>query len=194
MAEPLPTEPISVVIEDEDNSVRTDPATGTIETDTPDGGVIVQLDAHRQKEDDDDEDDWFENLVDDIGDGELGRIANDLMDGITADDESRKEHLAIRARGIDLLGIKLNEPSSSVGSSSSAVEGLSTVTNPLLLEGVLKGWANAQAELLPANGACKIHDDLMDAIKEIERLRAICGKAEVGESFLELKSGLKLAK
>jgi hypothetical protein len=32
------------------------------------------------------------------------------------------------------------------------------VTNPLLLEACLKAWANAQAELLPADGPCKIED------------------------------------
>jgi hypothetical protein len=44
------------------------------------------------------------------------------------------------------------------GDGAAAVDGQSVVTNPLLLEAILKGWANAQAELLPAEGPCKIAD------------------------------------
>ena len=60
---------------------------------------------------------------------------------------------------MDLLGLELKEPKASVGESSSAAEGLSTVTNPLLLETCLRAWANAQAELLPASGPVKVKDD-----------------------------------
>jgi hypothetical protein len=48
------------------------------------------------------------------------------------------------------LGLKLEDPS--VGDGSAAVDGQSVVTNPLLLEAILKGWANAQAELLAGRG------------------------------------------
>ena len=55
-----------------------------------------------------------------------------------------------------LLGLELKEPRATVGDTSAAVEGQSTVTNPLLLEACLKGWANAQAELLPSDGPVKV--------------------------------------
>src|SRR5262249_39318450 len=42
---------------------------------------------------------------------------------------------------------------------SSAMEGISSVTNPLLLEACLKGWANARSELLPADGPVKVEVD-----------------------------------
>ena len=38
------------------------------------------------------------------------------------------------------------------------MDGMSSVTNPLLLEGCLKGWANTVGELLPAEGPCKVQD------------------------------------
>ena len=76
---------------------------------------------------------------------------------------------------LGLLGLELKEPRATVGDTSAAVEGQSTVTNPLLLEACLKGWANAQAELLPSDGPVKVankddkaiesEDDLADAFE-----------------------------
>jgi hypothetical protein len=156
-------DPIVVHIEEDDDSVRVDPVTGSVETDQPDGGVVVQLRDHPPAKDDG-EDQWFANLADSkisahISANELSKIANDLCDAIAEDDRSRANHLAVRARGLDLLGLKLEEPKSSVGDASSSAEGMSSVTNPLLLEAVLKGWANARAELLPAEGPVKIDDE-----------------------------------
>jgi hypothetical protein len=153
---------ISVVIDEDNNSVRVDPVTGTVETDQPDGGVVVQLDAHRPKQDD--EDNQFDrNLVDEIPAGMLSTIANELHDAITADDTSRGNYLEISRRGLDFLGLEIKEPRANVGDTSASVEGMSTVTNPLLLDACLKGWANSQAELLPSEGPVKIDDDGAEA-------------------------------
>ena len=159
-------EPVTVIIEDEDDSTRVDPSTGTIEIDQPDGGVVVQLDAHRPQEAESEEDPFYANLVGEIGGMRLSQIANDLFDAIQADDESRKNYLQVRARGMDLLGLELKEPKTTVGDSSSAVDGMSTVTNPLLLGCLLDSWANAQAELLPAGGPAKIKDDGDETVAE----------------------------
>jgi hypothetical protein len=157
MADPQPVSGIQIVIDDEDGKVTTDPVTGTVATEQPDGGVVVQLDARRPKKDGDDtEDKFYDNLADEIGASQLSLIANELHDQIAADDRSRGNHLEIRARGLGLLGLELKEPRATVGDTSAAVEGQSTVTNPLLLEACLKGWANAQAELLPSDGPVKV--------------------------------------
>lgn len=169
-------ENVIVHIEDGGDTTRIDPETGTIETDQPDGSVVVQLDAHRPKPDgdDDDGDKFYENLALTVPGMDLATIANDLYDAIESDNQSRQQYLQIRARGLDLLGLKLEEPKSTVGDSTSGVEGMSSVTNPLLLEAILKGWANARAELLPAEGPCKIsvegdettsEDDLAEALE-----------------------------
>src|ERR1700722_15229230 len=150
---------VSVVIDEDDNSVRVDPVSGTVETDQPDGGVVVQLDAHRPKAEDDGEDPFYENLADKISPSELARIGTELCEQIEADDRSRANHLAIRARLIDLLGFEIKEPRANAGDSSSSIEGQATVTNPLMAAAVLKGWANAHAEFLPSDGPCKIQDD-----------------------------------
>jgi hypothetical protein len=152
-------DPLVVHIEEDDDSVRVDPVTGTTETDQPDGGVVVQLHDHPPSGDGK-EDAWFANLADGkISPTELGKIANDLFEAVSEDDRSRKGYLDVRSRGMDLLGLKLEEPKSTVGDASSSSEGMSSVTNPLLLEAVLKGWANARAELLPAEGPVKIDNE-----------------------------------
>lgn len=175
----LAAENIEVLVEEEDNSVRRN-ADGSIEIDQPDGGVIIQFDP---KDDDDEDGDgdvdldkFYENLAIKMDNTRLLVIGNELCEAVQADDRSRANTLAIHARGLDLLGIELKDPSTSVGGdSSSAIDGMSTVTSPLLLEACLKGWANAQAELLPAEGPCKVDnvgltpnqqkDDLADALE-----------------------------
>lgn len=156
MADPA----IKVVIEDDPaETVRVDPVTGTIETDQADGGVVVQLDANRPDKSGDDPDEFYKNLALDMDAGQLSQIANDLYDAIEADNQSRNGALAIRNRGLDLMGLKLQEPNSGVGDTAAPIEGMSSVTNPLLLDACLRSWANAVGELLPANGPVKIKDD-----------------------------------
>lgn len=149
---------IHVIIEgDDDSGVQTLPG-GDIAIPADDGGVVIQLNPQRaaNKADNEDPTKFYENLVNKISDGELAVIANTLHEAVTADDQSRAEWLANRAAAMDLLGLKMEDPRSADG--ASAVDGQSVVVNPLLLEAVIKGWANAQAELLPAEGPCKIAD------------------------------------
>ena len=165
-------DPISVVIEDPDDTTRVDPATGTIEIDQPDGGVVVQLDAHRPQEGTDPEE-WFRNLADECDAQQLSVIANELLEGIRADDNSRQGYLADVARGLELLGTQLKNPGSNVGDSTEGIEGIAKVTNPMLLDALLRGWANAQAELLPADGPMKVtvrNDDSEQQTKLAESL------------------------
>jgi hypothetical protein len=162
VAEPLlATDDITVTIEgDTDNSVRVDPVTGTIETDTEDGGMVVHFNANQQAgtQATDDPKEFYKNLCETVGDDRLGTICEELIEQIQTDDNSRKEMLDIRARGLGLMGFKLEQPKSGVGDSASSQDGMSVVTNPLLADGCLRAWANAQAELLPADGPCKVED------------------------------------
>ncbi len=157
-AEPALQSGLQVVIQDDDDAARVDPETGTIEVPDADGGVVVHLDAKRPAEEDD-EDPFFANLAEKLDPTKLGVIAEDLHQAISTDDQSRQGNLANYEKAISLLGLKLEDPKPSVGDSSAAADGLSVVTNPLMLEAVLKGWANAEAELLPAAGPVKVKDD-----------------------------------
>jgi hypothetical protein len=155
---PLPDASEIIVEADGGNSVHVDEATGAVEVTNPDGSVEVNLNPDADK-DDKDESDFYGNLADEIDDIELGIIAQDLLQGIEADDQSRAEWLATRARGMDLLGLKIEVPNGDAGSSSAPVEGMSVVRHPLLLEAVLMAQANARAELLPADGPVKVSND-----------------------------------
>src|SRR5262245_25710731 len=101
----------------------------------------------------------FENLALRIDEGELARIASELLDGIERDNMSRSEWLQTRARGIELLGLKLEEPRGDIGTSSAPLEGMSTVRHPLPSESVLQFHATARGEFLPAAGPVKIRTD-----------------------------------
>src|SRR5260221_3812396 len=147
--------PLRVVVDDDVDTVHFDPDPGTVTEQQSDGGVVVHLDA-KKKSDDKDDSGWFKNLALDINGIKLGIIANDLYAAIEADDKSRQEYLETRARGLGMMGIKLEAPASGVDDS---VEGMSRVTNPLMMEATLKGWANSQAELLPSSGPVKVKDD-----------------------------------
>src|SRR5690606_19568926 len=96
-----------------------------------------------------------ENLAELIPEIELGRIAEDLLQGIENDDASRRQWLTDREKGIELLGLKIEEAKSLPGGSGT----ISSVRHPLLLEAVLSFQANARGELLPSTGPVKIRDD-----------------------------------
>lgn len=109
---------------------------------------------------DEDKEDFYRNLADRIDDETLTQIASDLLTGINADLDSRKDWLDTRATGIRLLGLKLEEPRGDLGTSSAPLEGMSTVRHPLLLEATVRFQATARGELLPAAGPVKIRNDL----------------------------------
>ena len=102
---------------------------------------------------------WFDNLVDEIDDMELARIADDLLRGVGDDIQSRQEWIDDRAQGISLLGLKIEIPGLQGASDGAPVEGMSKVRHPLLLEAVLRFQANARSELLPTDGPVKIRND-----------------------------------
>lgn len=117
-----------------------------------DGSVTVDFGPPPDKETKHDD-----NLADHLDESQLGSIAEDLLEGIGADDQSRSEWIETRARGMELLGLKLEDPKSSA--SSAPIEGMSVVRHPLLLEAVLRFQANARGELLPSSGPVKVRID-----------------------------------
>jgi hypothetical protein len=125
-----------------------------------DGGVVVRFnpsskDMGDEDNDNDDPDDHEANLAEFMDEGDLGMIAENLLEGIEEDDRSRQEWLRQRATGIKLLGFKIEEPRSDLGSSSAPLEGMSSIRHPLLSEACLRFQANASGELLPSDGPVK---------------------------------------
>lgn len=100
-----------------------------------------------------------DNLADHIDDFELGRIVETLLEAIEQDERDRSEWLQQRADGLDLLGNKVTKPGgSSVGTTSTAVPGQSSVRDGLLGDACERFRANAFAELCPSEGPCKVMD------------------------------------
>ena len=148
-----------VVVDEDDDSdpLSTTNNDGVVEIELPDGSVVIDLHplAPRGNEQSKGHD---ENLAEKIDSAELARIAGDLYQGIDSDDRSRSQWLEARARGIDLLGLKLDDPKSDIAAGA-PLEGMSTVRDPILLEACIRFMANASAELLPAAGPVKVRND-----------------------------------
>lgn len=131
---------------------------GVLRTENDDGSLTIDFDPPKE-EPPEDKDDWFENLADKIEASELDRISSDLLTGIQSDDDSRRDWLDMRERGLELLGLKIEDPKSDVGNTSAPMEGMATIRHPLLLQSVLRFQANARGELLPASGPVKVRND-----------------------------------
>lgn len=125
---------------------------GVLTVEQPNGDVIVNFNPDLTEKTK--SGDWDDNLALRLGEDELAKISSELLQAIQQDDDSRKEWLATRARGIELLGIKLDEPR---GESSEGT--VSSVRHPVLLEAVLRFQANARSELLPSSGPVKVRND-----------------------------------
>lgn len=145
---------ISVNISEGDAKPTYDPASGTTSFELGDGSVAINLNPDVGEVHDEDFD---SNLAIGMDPGELNRLSEEILRGVEADEQSRQVWLNTRARGIDLLGLKLEAPRTDVG--SAPLEGMSTVRHPLLLEATLRFQSNARGELLPANGPVKVRDD-----------------------------------
>jgi hypothetical protein len=96
----------------------------------------------------DEEDDFDENLADEIDAGSLAQIVGDLLGDVEADISSRKEWMQTYTDGLELLGMKIEiraEP----------WEGACGVYHPLLSEALVKFQAETVMETLPAAGPVK---------------------------------------
>ena len=104
--------------------------------------------------------DHDENLAQFVDTGELANVADNLLRHIREDITRQEQRLADVVKGIDLLGIKLEEPRAEPND-----EGISVVRHPLLLEAVLRFQANARGEMLPADGPVKVANDGDDTVE-----------------------------
>ena len=139
-------------------SVQTEHPTienGVLKIEHGDGSVTIDFDPKPDQLDDGD-DAFGANLALEMSDDELSTISSDLIDGITRDEDSRRDWLSTRARGISLLGLVLKTPQSGTGAT---VAGISSVDHPLILEATVNFQATARAELLPAAGPVKVRND-----------------------------------
>jgi len=85
------------------------------------------------------------NFADVLEEGELQSLASDLIDSFMSDRTSRKEWAQAYIKGLDLLGMKIEDR-------TIPWQGASGVFHPMLAEAVVRFQAQAMGELMPASG------------------------------------------
>jgi hypothetical protein len=127
------------------------------EIETGDGGVIIRfggpelLTRDDSDEPEDDDDAFYANIAEDMNESDLAIIAEDLLQGVEADIQSRRVWMGNYERGMSLLGTEVKQPRADASG-----EGISQVDHPVLLETCIMFASNALAEMLPATGPVKI--------------------------------------
>lgn len=126
----------------------------------PDGSAILGDDADDNSPPP--ESKFDENLAETMDEADLGLLANDLLQGIESDIESRRDWETAYQRGLELLGLKIEEASTNVNPQGT----ISRVYHPLLLEAIITFQSNAFPELCPADGPVKVEDYYVGPLKE----------------------------
>jgi len=105
-----------------------------------DGGATVEI-----GEDDSADVDFYANLAEVVDPDALGRVSMDLMDLFQSDKSSREEWENQYTKGLELLGLKMEERTQPFRGASGAV-------HPMLTEAVVQFQSQAFKELMPAGG------------------------------------------
>ena len=85
------------------------------------------------------------NLAEFIEDADLQSLASEMVDDFVADRQSRKEWARSYVKGLDLLGMKIEER-------TQPWAGAAGVFHPVLTEAVVRFQAQAMGEIFPASG------------------------------------------
>jgi hypothetical protein len=177
----LPPSPIDGSLDDQDDlstrfapkDINLDADDGDIDYDkatkieTEDGGVIVYIGPKRIPKEDVDFDD---NLAEALPESQLNSIADELIRLIEQDNESRREWLDTRARGMELMGLRIEAMRSNGSDGSAPLEGQSQIRATLLAEAVIRFGANAFAELCPTDGPAKVTEDTSASTEDLDDL------------------------
>ena len=113
---------------------------------TDDGGMIIDFEGGLTEELVGPEHDA--NLADFIDEAVLQSMASELVEDFESDRESRRDWARAYVKGLDLLGMKIEER-------SQPWQGASGVFHPVLTEAVVRFQAQAMGELFPAAGPVK---------------------------------------
>src|SRR5215831_18882432 len=148
------TDPVIVVLQP-----NAEEPTEQIGIERADGSLVIRLDGRPPREPRGSAGQHNANLAEFIDERELGRICDELLNGIDSDLQSRMDWIERRAAGIKHLALKIENPRSPSVDADTAVEGQSTIRSPVLLDAVMRFQANARGELLPAAGPVKVVND-----------------------------------
>ena len=93
--------------------------------------------------------DHYANLAEEIEDDEKNKISSELLEAYDQDVKSRSDWADAYAKGLDLLGMK-------VEARTSPWQGASGVFHPILTETIIRFQAQAMGELFPASGPARM--------------------------------------
>ncbi len=116
----------------------------SVSIETEDGGMIIDFDPQEERP----EADFNSNLVDYIDENDLERIGSELVAAYSMDKDSRKEWEETYTKGLDQLGLKIEER-------TQPWNGACGVFHPMLSEAVIRFQSQAIAEIFPASGPVK---------------------------------------
>jgi len=114
-----------------------------VSVETDDGGMVIDFEGSATEELMGA--DHNSNLAEFIEDSDLDEMASDLVSDFESDRTSRKEWSRSYVKGLDLLGMKIEER-------TQPWEGASGVFHPLLSEAIVRFQAQAMGEIFPASG------------------------------------------
>jgi hypothetical protein len=117
-----------------------------VSVETEDGGMIIDFSG--EQVDDIMADGFDANLADQIDEKELSSMASELIGSFNTDRQSRSEWAKSYVKGLDLLGMKIEER-------QQPWAGASGVFHPILTESIVRFQAQAMGEIYPASGPAR---------------------------------------
>ena len=140
--------PMTPMIRDEDDIEPTEVKVEVVNPDavsveTEDGGMIIDFTGEQVEEI---MGDGFDsNLAEQIDETDLQSMASELISSFNSDRQSRSEWAKSYVKGLDLLGMKIEERQQPWAGSSG-------VFHPILTESIVRFQAQAMGEIFPASG------------------------------------------
>jgi len=119
----------------------------SVEADAPDIEIVLEEDGGATVEigPSEDEVNFYANLAEVIDQDELDIIAADLSGMFDADKSSREDWERMYSKGLELLGLKIDER-------TQPFRGAANAAHPMLTESIVQFQAQAFKELMPAGG------------------------------------------
>jgi len=153
-----------------DKVVNLAPATDIlmIDEDMPDIEIVLEEDGGATVEVPEENDvDFYSNLAEVLDPQDMSRISNDLMALFDADKASRGDWEQMYAKGLELLGLKIEERTRPFRGAAGAV-------HPMLTEAIVQFQAQAFKELMPAGGPVRtqtLGKETLDKVQQASRVQ-----------------------
>ena len=108
-----------------------------------------------------------DNLVDQLDDDTLDEIASELIDAFEADVRSRKDYEDTIKKGMELLGLKIED-------TTKPFPGACSAHHPMMIEGAVQFQSQAIKELFPSGGPVKaqiVGERTEDSVRQANRIK-----------------------